>query len=157
MSVVALYQTAANFSNASNSVLSGFGSMSSLVGPLILAVWGVIIVALVSALQNNEYFQHIVTALGWVATTIEYALHGLAALVVGTVIMAPAYFVATADPSTRSAVGELAIAGLVGYAVLAGLGYVIKHRVADPIRDNIDDAMPEDADNEAGSSSEVSD
>lgn len=141
--------------NASNAVVNGFGSMEGLAGPVVLIVWAVLIIAVMSAARSNEYFQHIVDALGVVAESVVYFLHGAAFLAVLAVVMAPAYFVATADPGTRQTVGTYVGIALGVYVAITVVGYLAKEWVIDPIRTNVSEALPEP--DETDESVEVSD
>jgi len=145
--------------NASNDIAVGFGDMTGLAGPVVLMAWTAIIIGLISGLRDNEYFHKIVDALGWAATSLTYALHGIAAVAVGAVVMAPAYYLATADPGTRTTAGKYLVGGLVLYALLTSIGYIAKHQIFDPVGENIADVLPEPEDGEDGDgeSAEVSD
>jgi len=136
------------FANASNGVAWGFADTTGLVGPVVLVAWTAIIIGIVSGLRSNEHFDNIVDALGWVATSLTYVLHGVAAVAMAAVVMAPAYLLATADPGTRSTAGKYLVGGIVLYALLAGIGYIAKHQIFEPIRENIADVLPEPKDDE---------
>lgn len=154
---VLLQSTNGTVANASMDVVNGFATSTGLVGPLVLVFWTVFIVGLVSALSHNEYFHRLIDALGWVARSIVYALHGVAALVLAGIAMAPAYFVATADPGTRQTVGKYVVGGLAVYALLVGVGYLAKHHLFDPIRSNVDGVLPDEEPDEGHDGEEVAD
>lgn len=144
-------QVAANetINNASASVTGGFANSMDLMGPMAIILWTAIVLGMVSAARSNEYFHRLIDALGAVAVSFMYFLHGIAALAVLGVLAAPAYLVATADPSTRSMVVEYAGMAVGGYVVVTVLGYAAKHHVFDPIRSNLNEYV-DDADVESG-------
>lgn len=135
--------------NASADVVNGFGSMQGLAGPLFLVLWALIIIGLLSAVRDSRYVEYVVDALGIVAVSVYYVVHGVAAVTGLTVLLAPGYLLATADPSTQQTVGKYAAGAVVAYAALASIGYVAKHKFTDPARENLSDALPE-AEPEAG-------
>lgn len=136
---------------------SSFASSFDLFGPVLFIVWSLIVVAVVSAARSNTYFERLIDALGFVAVSVVYFLHGVAFIAGLAVLMAPAYFVANADPGTQQTVGKYALLALIAYAAITGLGYVAKGTVIDPIRENINEALPEPEDDESGEAAEVSD
>lgn len=135
------------FANASNTV-NAFGSSTNLFGPIMLVLWSVIVISVVSALRSNHYFQKLIDALGFVATSFTYFLHGLGTIAIFAGAMAPAYFLYTAEPGTQAMVGKIALGGLGAYALIAGIGYVGKEYLIDPIRGNLEDVWPEPPDDD---------
>jgi hypothetical protein len=138
--------------NASASVTGGFASSTSLVPPLLVVLWAVVIVGLLSAARNSDHFERLLDAFGVVALSAYYAIHGLAAVTALAVFSAPVYFLATADASTQSAVGKYGLYAIGGYVGLTAVGYVVKHRLVTPILENADehDLLPEQESGEGG-------
>lgn len=134
-------QSAANVSNVS----SGFANSMDLFGPLLIVLYVVVVMGLLITARSSDHFERLVDALGLLAVSVYYAIHGVAAVTALAVLSTPAYLVATADPSTRSMVGRYAVIAIGGYALLAIVGYASKHYVVDPIRENVDEAglLPE--------------
>lgn len=141
----------ANISNASLQVSNSFGNAGELLGVALLVAWVVVIMSVFAAARSSTYFQRLLDALSVVGTAIYYAIHGLATVTVAAVVLSPAYLLATADASTRSAVGRYVIYGAAVFALLAIIGYVSRHYFLEPAMENADEAglLPdEDLDDE---------
>lgn len=131
--------------NASSDVTSSFASANELGGVLIAILWVLVIMGLLAAARNSEWFGRILDAMGVFATSIYYAIHGLAAVTSLVVLAAPVYLLATADPSTKSTVGKYAVGAVVAYAAMTVIGYGFKNYIVNPILENADehDLLPE--------------
>lgn len=146
-----LLQATANASGAglrsSSSGLTGVWPM------LFVILWVAVIGALVLAARNSEYFGHLVSVGNALAVSAYYAIHGVAAVTATVIVLAPAYLVATADPSTQSQYGRYALYAVGAYIALAVVGYLFKHYVVTPVVENADEAglLPDPDDSEEAS------
>lgn len=128
---------AANVSNASASLMSSTASTTHLVLPI---AWVVLIVGAVVLVRSSRHFDKLANAAELFAVSLFYAVHGLAAITVAAVAVAPVYLFAQADSGTRSAIGIGLVAIVAGYAGLTALGYVFRHWLVEPAAENAREA-----------------
>lgn len=132
MTEYVLLQSANETLNASNSVTSGFGDTSGLVGlTFLLAIYAV--VALLAAnlvapwLAQSAIFGRIGAA---ISSALAYAIKGVATTAVLGALALPAYLFATADAATRSTGLEYAGYAVGGFLILVGIGQLADKAVS---------------------------
>lgn len=131
--------------NASADLSAGYASSMGLVDITLLTAGIALVVSVLVALRNERFFQRFLEVAGGLAVATYYAVHGIVAVAVFAIVSAPFYLLATADRSTQAALGKYALGAVVVFAGLALVGYVWKHLIVDPIRDNAEkhDLLPE--------------
>jgi len=111
--------------NASADVMSGFASMTDLVGPLVLLMFGALIVGIAA---NYERFEWLADQLAILAKSVGYAVYGLVTLIVIAAISAPLYLLSRMDAQTQTQLGKW-----VGIAILVYVGLVVLGMASKPI------------------------
>jgi len=132
--------------NASGTGLrSASNSMTGMLPILFVFLWVAVVGVLVLAARNSDYFEKLISVGNAFAVSVYYTIHGIAAVTAAVIVLAPAYLVATADPTTQSKVGRYALYGLVAYLGLTVVGYLFKNYVVTPVVKNADEAglLPE--------------
>lgn len=119
--------------SSSASMAEGFGAIGEVI---FLVIWVAVIATLIFTVRSSSHFDKLAQTFEVAALSLFYAVHGLAAVTAAGILVAPAYLVATADPSLQARIGRYALYAAGGYVALAVLGYVVRHTVVEPARSN---------------------
>jgi len=112
--------------------LSGASSWFSVVIIVILAT--VCMLLFTIALSNIQRYRKIRGVLKWFVTTIQYFFFGLGGLgMLAVPIVIIIYFINQANQGNTVPI-EFTISIIIGYFVIAGLGYIFKHFVFDKFK-----------------------
>lgn len=123
-----------NFTNAISTIAPGFGSATGVVSGV---VWVVLVALLLFAVRSSRWFDYVASIGEWLAISLFYAVHGVAAATTLALLAAPPYLFATADASTRGAVLFWAGVAIVAYAGLVALGYLARNGFVEPTAANL--------------------
>lgn len=143
------------YDNAANSIDAGFASSMGLTGPLVFVIYavGVLLAAQFVApwLATSQLLSGMA---GRILESMALAIKGLASTAVLVVVALPAWFLLTAEPSTKGLAAEVVGYGIAAYIALVVLGWLADRAVtafldAHPDYDEWDDLFPDEESKEA--------
>jgi len=128
-----LQATNSTLQNASSGISSGMASSYGMsITAFIIVIVAVVAVFVGSSVRRIQWVHDKLKAF---SQTLYYTAVGLGATVVVGVVVAPIYYLSTADGQTQAYVGY-AVGGLVGaYVVFTLVGYVVDHVILSTWRD----------------------